>query len=64
MTRWFMWLLVGTVVMNLFLPLLERWGIGRLPGDWRFRMGGRVWCIPFGSVGLISLLIGLLKRWI
>jgi hypothetical protein len=64
MARWVMWLFVATVLVNLLLPLVEKIGIGRLPGDWRFRYSGRVWCIPFGTVAIVSLVLGLLKRWV
>ena len=35
---------------------LEKLGLGRLPGDVRFRCFGRRWSLPFGSSLVIALL--------
>jgi len=37
------------------LPLLQKWGLGRLPGDFRFRLFGREWHIPLTTTVLLSL---------
>jgi Protein of unknown function (DUF2905) len=57
------WLIVVFLALLLFSglrPWLEKLGLGRLPGDFRFRLFGRVWFIPFASsvvLGMIALLI-------
>ncbi|MBW7923641.1 MAG: DUF2905 domain-containing protein [Burkholderiaceae bacterium] len=59
------WLLVVVVALALFsglMPLLRRFGIGRLPGDFEFRAFGREWSIPITSTVLLSLLAALLSR--
>lgn len=59
------WLLVVVVALALFsglMPLLRRFGIGRLPGDFEFRAFGRDWSIPVTSTVLLSLLAALLAR--
>lgn len=59
------WLLVVTLALALFsglMPLLRRFGIGRLPGDFEFRAFGRDWSIPITSTVLLSLLAALLSR--
>ena len=37
-------------------PWLEKLGLGRLPGDFRFRLFGREWFVPFASSIVLSLL--------
>ncbi|ODS97632.1 MAG: hypothetical protein ABS56_08555 [Lautropia sp. SCN 69-89] len=59
------WLLVVTLALVLFsglMPLLRRFGIGRLPGDFAFRAFGRDWSIPLASTVLLSLLAALIAK--
>ncbi len=59
------WLLVAALALALFsglMPLLRRFGIGRLPGDLAFRAFGRAWSIPLASTVLLSLLAALIAR--
>ncbi|RPH65874.1 MAG: DUF2905 family protein [Burkholderiales bacterium] len=61
------WLLVVAVALALFsglMPMLRRFGIGRLPGDFEFRAFGRHWSIPLTSTVLLSLLAALIARLI
>jgi Protein of unknown function (DUF2905) len=53
------WLLVFLLAFLLFSGLkvwLARIGLGRLPGDFSFRLGGREWYVPLASSLLLSLL--------
>jgi len=43
-------------------PWLQRFGIGRLPGDLRFRINGKEVLLPFSSTIVLSLLLMLLAR--
>lgn len=56
MIRWLIVLFVALLVFNAIGPWLEKRGLGRLPGDFRFRLAGRQWFIPFGSSIVISLI--------
>lgn len=59
------WLLVVTLALVLFsglMPLLRRFGIGRLPGDFAFRAFGRDWSIPLASTILLSLLAAAIAK--
>ncbi|MCO5108454.1 MAG: DUF2905 domain-containing protein [Burkholderiaceae bacterium] len=59
------WLLVVTLALVLFsglMPVLRRFGIGRLPGDFEFRALGRDWSIPLASTVLLSLLAALIAK--
>jgi hypothetical protein len=61
--RWFLVILLALLVFNGLQPWLQRLGLGRLPGDLRFRLGGRDWFIPLASslvLGLIAMAIGAL----
>lgn len=52
------WLLVILIALLLFSGLhkwLEKIGLGRLPGDFRFRLFGREFFIPFTSSVVLSM---------
>ena len=52
------WLIATAVALVLFsgaMPFLRKIGIGRLPGDFHFRLFGREWSIPLTSTILLSL---------
>ena len=59
MIRWLIVIFVALVVFSVFREALEKIGLGRLPGDLRFRFAGREWFVPLASSLVISLL-GLL----
>lgn len=59
MIRWVLTIFIALIVFSALLPWLEKLGIGRLPGDFRFRLFGRAFMFPFASTILIST-IGLL----
>ena len=59
------WLIATAVALFLFsgaMPFLRRFGIGRLPGDFSFRLFGRDWSIPLTSTILLSLAAALVAR--
>ena len=58
MIRWLVIVFVALLVFSAFGPWLEKLGLGKLPGDVRFRLFGRDVFLPFASSGLIGL-IGL-----
>ena len=61
------WLLVFVIACLLFSALegwMRRIGLGRLPGDFKFRLGGREWFVPLGSSLVLSLLVMLVGRWL
>lgn len=63
MIRWVVVIFIALVVFTAMLPWLEKLGIGRLPGDVRFKLFGRMFMLPFASTILLSavaLLIGKL----
>ena len=65
------WVLLSPVAGRVFLalvqigalrPWLEKQGLGRLPGDLRFRLFGREWFIPLASTLLLSALASLVAK--
>jgi hypothetical protein len=62
MIRWVLVIFVGLIVFSALLPWLEKLGIGRLPGDVRFKLFGKSFFLPFASTILLSTVIFLLAR--
>lgn len=54
--RWLIVFLLAFLVFNGLRQWLERIGLGRLPGDFSFRVGGRDWYLPVASSLLLSLI--------
>ncbi|HWT72741.1 MAG TPA: DUF2905 domain-containing protein [Oxalicibacterium sp.] len=60
--RWFFVIFLAVIVFSAALPWLEKLGIGRLPGDLRFRLFGRTILLPFASTLLLGAVLFLLAR--
>jgi len=61
------WLLVFIIAFLLFNGLshwLHKIGLGKLPGDFSFKLGGRLWYLPLGSSLVLSILAMLVGLWI
>lgn len=59
------WLIAIFLILLVFTGLhrwLERIGLGRLPGDFRFRLFGREFFMPIGSSVLLSLIALALSK--
>jgi hypothetical protein len=54
MIRWVAVIFIGLFVFYALLPELAKLGVGRLPGDIRFKLFGTIMCLPFGSTVLWS----------
>ena len=64
MIRWVLVIFIALTVFSALLPWLEKLGLGRLPGDFRFKLFGRIYSLPFASTILLSALALLLARWL
>lgn len=62
MIRWFAVVFFALVLLSALTPWLHKLGLGRLPGDLRFRLFGREWVIPLATTVLLSLAAGLIDR--
>ena len=64
MIRWLIVVFIGLVLINALTPWLQRIGFGRLPGDIRFRWLGRDWFLPVTTTILMSLVFGLVSKFL
>ena len=62
MIRWLIVVFIALLLFSGLRPWLEKLGLGRLPGDLRFRLFGREWFLPFASSVVLSLLAMLVIR--
>ena len=61
--RWLIVFLLACLLFNGLQGWLRKIGLGKLPGDFRFRLRGRDWYVPFTSsvvLSVLAMLIGLL----
>ncbi|HEU4621298.1 MAG TPA: DUF2905 domain-containing protein [Burkholderiaceae bacterium] len=64
MLRWFLAIFLFLVLLSALTPWLAKLGIGKLPGDFRFRLFGREWFIPLTSTLLLSAAVSVISRWL
>jgi hypothetical protein len=64
MIKWLFTLAIALVLFAGLTPLLRRMGLGRLPGDFELRIGGKDYRIPLASTVLLSLLAMLVSRFV
>ncbi|WP_395008505.1 DUF2905 domain-containing protein [Undibacterium sp.] len=64
MIRWVVVIFIGLVLFANLLPWLQKLGIGKLPGDLRFKLFGKIVTIPFASTILLSLVILLVAKFL
>ncbi|KQW39913.1 DUF2905 domain-containing protein [Rhizobacter sp. Root404] len=62
MIRWLIVVFIALILFSGLRPWLEKLGLGRLPGDFRFRLFGREWFVPFASSVVLSLLAMALMK--
>ena len=55
MIRWLIVIFLALLIFSGLHRWLERIGLGRLPGDFRFRLFGREWFIPLTSSVVLSV---------
>ncbi len=62
MIRWLSVVFIALLIFSGLRPWLEKMGLGKLPGDFCFRLFGREWFIPLASSIVLSLLAMLVAR--
>ena len=63
MIRWVAVIFLGLLVFYPLMPgLLGRLRVGTLPGDVRFKLAGQIFCLPFGSTVVWSVLAFLIAE--
>lgn len=61
--RWLIVFILASLIFSGLKGWLQRIGLGKLPGDFSFRAGGRDWYLPLASslvLSLLAMLIGAL----
>lgn len=64
MIRWAAVVFLSLMIFSALMPWLAKLGIGRVPGDLRFKLFGQIICLPFGSTILCTLLALLIAKFI
>jgi hypothetical protein len=64
MLKWLLTLLIGLVILSVVAPWLGRYGLGRLPGDFRLPVRGRLYYVPFATTVVLTLLVWVIGRLI
>ena len=64
MIRWLIVVFLALLIFSGLRPWLEKLGLGRLPGDFRFRLFGREWFIPLASSLVLSVLAMLVAKFV
>ncbi|HEY8358108.1 MAG TPA: DUF2905 domain-containing protein [Ramlibacter sp.] len=64
MIRWIIVIFLALILISWFSPLLQKLGLGRLPGDFRFRLFGREFFLPFTTTILLSLLAAGIAKFV
>ena len=62
MIRWLLVIFLALLLFNGLHAWLERIGLGRRPGDFRFRLFGRVIFLPIASTVLLSVIAALIAK--
>jgi hypothetical protein len=62
MLKWLVTVFLALVILSAATPLLRRFRLGRLPGDFQIPVRGRVYYIPFATTVVLSLLVWLIGR--
>lgn len=64
MIRWIIVIFLALILISWFTPLLQKIGLGRLPGDFRFRLFGREFFFPFTTTILLSLVAAGIAKFV
>lgn len=56
MIRWVAVIFIALIIFPVLLPDLQKLGVWRMPGDVRFKLRGKIFCLPFGSALVVSAL--------
>ena len=64
MIRWMIVIFLALIFISWLTPLLQKLGLGKLPGDFRFKAFGREWFIPFTTSILLCFTISLIGQLI
>ena len=63
MFRWGIVTFLALLLISWVRPWLEKMGLGKLPGDFQFKLFGRDWFIPLTSTLLLSFILSLIVKF-
>jgi len=64
MLRWVIVTFLALLLISWVRPWLEKMVLGKLPGDFHFKLFGREWFIPLTSTLLLSFIITLIAKFL
>jgi hypothetical protein len=64
MLRWVIVTFLALLLISWVRPWLEKMGLGKLPGDFHFKLFGREWFIPLTSTLLLSFILSLIAKFL
>ena len=64
MLRWVIVTFLALLLISWVRPWLEKMGLGKLPGDFHFKLFGREWFMPLTSTLLLSFIITLIAKFL
>ena len=64
MLRWVFVTFLALLLISWVRPWLEKMGLGKLPGDFHFKLFGREWFIPLTSTLLLSFILTLIAKFL
>ncbi len=62
--RFLVTLFIALIILSALQPWLSKLGVGRMPGDLRFRIGKREFLLPFTSTLVLTMLMFLIAKLI
>jgi hypothetical protein len=64
MLRWVIVTFLALLLISWVRPWLEKMGLGKLPGDFHFKLFGREWFIPLTSTLFFSFILSLIAKFL
>ena len=64
MLRWVIVTFLALLLISWVRPWPEKMGLGKLPGDFHFKLFGREWFIPLTSTLLLSFILALISKFL
>ena len=64
MLRWVIVTFLALLLISWVRPWLDKMGLGKLPGDFHFKLFGREWFIPMTSTLLLSFILTLIAKFL
>ncbi|MBO9643761.1 MAG: DUF2905 domain-containing protein [Pseudacidovorax sp.] len=62
MLRWLLVTMLALLLLQGLTGWLRKLGFGRLPGDFQFKLFGRVWQLPIASTVVLSMIAAGVAR--